>query len=110
MVVMTEDSYNRHAAYLVWETMTKTSETECAARMYKHKRTKTVSDNERSFFYFVTKWGLPKLKRSLIGAMSIGSEYSIRQRSLRSSPSVLMARTWRRKAVYSFQYKRKEGA
>ena len=42
--------------------------------------------------------------------MSKGSENPIWQRSRHSSPSVLTARTWRRAAVHSTQYKRKEGA
>ena len=40
----------------------------------------------------------------------MGPEYPIWQRSRRSSPSVLMARTWRRTAVHSIQYTGKEGA
>jgi len=46
----------------------------------------------------------------LARAMGAGPENPIWQRSRRSSPSVLMARTWRRAAVHSIQCKRKEGA
>ena len=59
-------------------------------------------------FYSVAKWGLPKLECRT--AMGEDPEYPIWQRSPRSSPSALTARTWRRGAVFSTQYKRKEGA
>ena len=45
---MAEDNCKRHAAYLFSGKTTERSEIEYAARMYKHKRTKTVSDNELS--------------------------------------------------------------
>lgn len=64
MVAVTEDSYKRHIAYLVLSRTSRASETEYATHMYQHKRTKTVSDNEQSFSYSVTKWGLPKLESS----------------------------------------------
>ncbi len=49
MVVAAEDSYIRCAVHLTCRNMSRMSETECTVRMYQHKRTKTVSDNEHSF-------------------------------------------------------------
>ena len=49
MVVVTEGSYTRYAVHLTCRNMSRMSETECTVRMYQHKRTKTVSDNEHSF-------------------------------------------------------------
>lgn len=49
MVVVTEDSYTRYAVCLTCRSTSRMSETEYTARMYQHKRTKTVPDNERSF-------------------------------------------------------------
>lgn len=57
-----EDNYKRYAVHLLSENLTERSEIECTVRMYKHKRTKTVSENGK-LSYFVTKWGLPKSER-----------------------------------------------
>ena len=43
---MAEDNYKRHTVYLSTDKTTEKSEIEYTAHMHKHKRTKTVSDNE----------------------------------------------------------------
>ena len=107
MVVVTEGSYNRYAVHLHQTCTTGRSEANAQPICISIKGRKPYPTVNEAF-YSVTKWGLPKLERRK--AMGRGPEYPIRQRSSRSSPSALMARTWRRRAVFSIQYKRKEGA
>ena len=75
----------------------------------KQKRTKVISSCLSGKSYYASKRGLPKSERQ-IKAMAAGPEYPTGQRSRHSSPSAVTPRTWRRAAVHSIQYTRKEGA
>ena len=54
-----EDSCKRCAVQPALQMMSRAGKILCTDHLHKHKRTKTVSDNKRAF-YFITKRGLPK--------------------------------------------------
>lgn len=57
--VTAEDSYKRCAVQPELLKIRRAGKIFCTVHLHTHKRTKTVSDNKRAF-YFITKRGLPK--------------------------------------------------
>ena len=60
MVVITKDIYIRYVECTYVAKINALGRTLHSIRLYKHERTKSISDNQRLLFYFDTKWRLPK--------------------------------------------------